>query len=144
MPGRHAGAVTTAPLRVLAAHPRSIAAVVAAVAAFVLSPARLGVAERVVLAWDAGALLLLVLLMAVFVRTEDEAGIAANAVSQQDGEWVIFAVTVAGAVASFVALASVLGDVRSAPPATRGLHVALMAATLLLSWTVTHIVLYVR
>ena len=130
--------------RILAGHPRSIAAAVVAVLAYVLLPGRLGLAEHLVLAWDAGALLLLALMAAIFVRTDEGAAMAANAEGQQDGEWVIFAITVAGSVASFAALSSVLGDVKNASPGTRGLHVALVAATLGLSWTLTHIVFAVR
>lgn len=130
--------------RVLAAHPQSMAALAVALAAFLLLPGRLGLAEHLVLAWDAGALLLLLLMLVGFARTAESPAMAANAERQQDGEWTIFAITVAGAAASFAALSSMLGHAKDVPPGRRDLYVALVAFTLLLSWTLTHILFAVR
>ena len=134
-----------APIRVVAAHPRSTAGVLAGVVAYLaLLPLHLGIAAHLALAWDVGALLLLGLLATVFIQETDDTAMAANALSQQDGEWVIFTITVLGAAISFAALTSVLGDVKAAPPDQRGPLVALVAGTLLLSWLLTHIVFAVR
>ena len=131
--------------RVFAAHPRSLAAAGAGAATFlVLLFRRQGLAEHLVLAWDVGALVLLVLMGLLFLDEPGDATMAANAARQQDGEWVIFSVTVAGAAVSFVALSSVLGTVKGEAPGQRSFHVALVAGTLLLSWLVTHVVFAVR
>ena len=131
--------------RVFAAHPRSAAGVAAGIVAFlVLWPWHLGTAEHLVLAWDVGALVLLVLMVLLFAGETDDDAMAANAMAQQDGEWVIFGITVLGAVVSFVALSTMLSGVKDMPPGQRGLHVALVAGTLLLSWLLTHVVFSVR
>jgi len=131
--------------RIVAAHPRSISGVLAAVVAYVaLLPWHLSIAAHLALAWDIGALVLLVLLALVFIRETDDVAMATNALKQQDGEWVIFTTTVLGAAVSFAALTLVLADVKAASQDQRGILVALVAGTLLLSWLLTHIVFAVR
>ena len=131
--------------RILAAHPRSIAGAGAAVVAWlVLLPWHLSGASHLVLAWDSGALVLLVALALLFLQQNGDYAMAANALRQQDGEWVIFYVTLLGAVVSFVALTSVLADVKNAPPGQKGAYVGLVAGTLFVSWLLTHIVFSVR
>ena len=132
-------------IRVLTSHPRTIAGLLAGLVAWLaLLPWHLGTATHLALAWDVGGLVLLGLLALVFIRETEDTAMAAKALRQQDGEWVIFIVTVLGAVISFAALTSVLGEVKTAPPDQRGLLVALVAGTLLLSWLLTHIVFAVR
>lgn len=132
-------------VRMLASHPRTIAGMTAGVLAYLaLLPWHLSTAAHLALAWDIGALVLLGLLATVFFRETEDTGMAANALRQQDGEWVIFIITVFGAAVSFAVLTSVLGDVKGAPPGQRSLLVTLVAGTLLLSWLLTHIVFAVR
>jgi hypothetical protein len=61
------------PARVVAGHPRVVAGLVLALAAYPILPQRLGHATRAVLSWDAGSLLLLVLAMILFFTEGNDA-----------------------------------------------------------------------
>jgi uncharacterized membrane protein len=132
------------PARVVAGHPRVVAGLVVAIAAYPLLPRSLGQATRAVLAWDLGSLVLLVLVAVLFFREGGDAAMAANAKQQEEGEWTAFWVVLAGVAFSFVALTQELGRVKDADAAVRGLHIGLVAATLLLSWLVTQVVFALR
>jgi len=136
--------VRTWPVRVAAGHPRTIAGAAFGVAAYLLLPAGLGATARSVVAWDVGALVLLVLAAVLFSREGDDASMAWNAERQQDGAWTMFWVTLAGVAFSFVALTTELADAKDARTFARGAHVGLVAGTLLLSWLVTHVVFAFR
>ena len=132
------------PVRVAAAHPRTLVAVGAGLAMSVLLPRGLSAATRSVVAWDTGALVLLILAAVLFVREGDDAAIAENARQQQDGEWAIFSITLAGVAFSFVALTQELHNVKDMRAFERGLHVGLVGGTLMISWLVTHVVFALR
>ncbi len=132
------------PVRVVAGHLRTAAACVVGVAAFLLLPPHLGTASRTVIAWDVGAGALLAMVAVMFWREGDDATIARNAALQQEGEWTVFGVTLAGVAVSFVALSSALGVAKAMPGLERKLFIGLVAATLLMSWVVTHVVFALR
>ena len=132
------------PIRVATGHPRIIAAAAAGFAAWAVLPRNLGGTTRSVLAWDIGALVFLVLATLLFARQGDDGRMSDNATRQQEGEWSVFWVVLLGVVFSFVALASELSDVKDLPPTVRKLHIAMVAATLLLSWLATHILFAMR
>jgi uncharacterized membrane protein len=89
------------PVRVAAGHFRISISIVAGVLAYLLLPDELGVTTRSVVAWDLGALVLLVLAAVLFSRKGDDARMEQNALQQQDGEWTMFWVTLAGVAFSF-------------------------------------------
>jgi uncharacterized membrane protein len=91
-----------------------------------------------------GALVLLVLAAALFTCEGDDANMAENAERQHDGAWTMFWVTLAGVAFSFIALTTELADAKDARAFTRGVHVGLVAGTLILSWLVTHVVFAFR
>ncbi len=132
------------PARVALGHWRTTTAAATALAAYALLPRALGGVTRAVLAWDLGALLLLGLVALLFLREGGDASMAETAQRQQEGEWAMFWVTLAGVAFSFMALTTELGHVKDRPPGERSLYVALAGTTLLLSWLVTHIVFALR
>lgn len=73
----------------------------------------------------------------MFTRERDST-MAQDAARQQEGEWTIFWITVAAVVASFAAVLGEFSQIKSGPPGSELLHIALVTATLLLSWLVTH------
>jgi uncharacterized membrane protein len=97
-----------------------------------------------VLAWDIGALLMLVMVATLFARQGNHTDMAANARHQEDGEWTMFGVTLAGVAFSFVALTSVFAGAKDATALSRGLHITLVACTLLISWLVMHVIFTLR
>jgi uncharacterized membrane protein len=117
------------PVRVAVGHSRTVIGVVGGIAAYLLLPNSLGFNIRSVAAWDIGALVLLFLAAVLFTREGDNDSMEENARQQQDGEWTMFWVTLAGVAFSFVA---------------RSLRVGLVAITLLISWLTTHLIFAIR
>lgn len=131
------------PGRVVAGHPRSFIAILIGLAAYPILPRHLGAASRAVLAWDVGCLSFLVLCAVLFLR-EPPTRMPANAEAQQEGEWTVFWITLAGAVASFAALALEFSSGKDDPSAVRDFRMAVVAATLFLSWLTTHVLFALR
>jgi uncharacterized membrane protein len=121
----------------LAGHKRTFASAAVGAASFFLLPARWGARTDAVVAWDIGALAFLLLIILLF-STASAGSMEANAEAQQEGEWTLFWLVVAGAAVSFAAILGEFGSMRDAAAGTRGFKVALVAATLLLSWLLTH------
>ena len=132
------------PVRVVVGHPRTAISFVAGLLAYVLLPPAVGQAARAVLAWDIGALLLLVLAAVLFANEGSDAAMAEQAKRQEEGEWTMFSVALAGVAFSFVALTDELPNVKDLTATVRHLHVALVSATLALSWLVTHVMFALR
>ena len=129
--------------RVLAGRPRLFASVAAGVLFFPLLPRDLNGQTRVILAWDAGSLVLLTLYAALF-SSERKDRMAEDAERQREAEWTTFWITLAAAVVSLGAVVAEFSGTRSLPASACGWHVALVAATLALSWLVTHTLFALR
>ena len=129
--------------RVIAGRPRLFASVAVGLLSFPLLPGGLNGQTRFILAWNIGGLALLVLCAALFSSERDDR-MAEDAERQQEGEWTIFAITIAAAAISLGAVMAEFSGTKDLPEATRGWHVALVAATLLLSWLVTHTLFALR
>jgi len=123
--------------RVALGRPRLLAGLLCGVAAVLLLPGGLTSTEHGIVAWDIGVTVFLALTAALFL-SEHSARMAADAERQQEGEWTIFALTVAGTIASFAAIIGEFSHTGDLPKAQRGLHVVLVAYTLFASWLMTH------
>ncbi len=108
-----------------------------------LLPGDLAATTRGILAWDIGVLVFLGLAAHLFV-TEPPARMQANAEAQQEGEWTIFSLTLGVVIVSFVAVTHEFSALKGLSPARQGLDVALVAATLLISWLMTHVTFALR
>lgn len=124
--------------RAIRARPRLCAGFAVIVLAAALLPAALPITARGILAWDIGVLVFLALSAQLFVTAQPDE-MPANAKAQQEGEWTIFWITLAVVIVSFVAVSSEFAAIKTGPPERRGLEIALVAGTLLLSWLVTHV-----
>ena len=111
--------------------------------AFFLLPRTLAATTRGILAWDIGSAAFLILSALLFLD-EPLARIQSDAEAQQEGEWTVFWITIGGAIASFAALALEFSGAKDQPAAQRNLLIAVVAATLLLSWLVTHTLFALR
>ncbi len=128
----------------MAGHRRTFLACAIGLVSFLLLPRYFGPASRAVMAWDLGAGAFLAMVAATFWREGDDAAIARNAALQQEGEWTVFATTLAAVAISFAALTHLLSTAKGMPDGERKLLIGLVAATLLLSWLVTHVVFALR
>ncbi len=126
--------------RLVRARPRLSVAALVGIATHAALPAS---PFRAILAWDAFCLVFL-LAAALMFSIEPMARIARDARRDQDGEWTIFWVTIAAVAASFAAIVLLFTASGAADPAARPLHIALVAATLVLSWLTTHTLFALR
>lgn len=114
-------------LRIARLHPRLLMGAVIAVGMIALLPADWGLATKLISGWDAGVLFYLVLALVVVSRS-DVAGIRKRAAEEDEGRFAILTLTTAAALSSLGAILAELGASKSPP------HLALAAATILLSW----------
>jgi len=129
--------------RVLKGRPRLFAAIAIGLLAAILLPGGHSSLGRAIVSWDIGCAAYLILVAIMFAGERDD-NIAADAERQQEGEWTIFWFTVAGTFASFAAIIGEFSVSKELPNSIRGEHVALVAATLLLSWLLTHTLFALR
>ncbi len=127
--------------RIVRGRPRLILAALGGLASYPLWPDGLPARTHALLAWDVGCLLFLILSAALF---SSERHMAQDAAAQEEGEWTVFWIVVGAVVASFAAIVGEFSGGDSATPSMRGLRIALVAATLLLSWLATHTMFAMR
>ncbi len=96
-----------------------------------------------VLSWDVGAAVFLVLWAITMIRTPIW-DMPKRAKAQQSGEWTVFAVTLAGIVASIVAIVIEFRDITNLKNQARDVHLGLVIATLLVSWLTMQLVFALR
>ena len=131
------------PARILLGHKRTFIAALIGIASFYVLPLHWSLRTRLIGAWDIGAAAFLLLCVSFFVGATTE-GMEANAERQQEGEWTLFWLVVGGATASFAIIVGEFGGMKDAAPAVKDLKVAMVAATLAVSWFLTHMVFALR
>ena len=119
--------------RIVVGRPRLFAGAACGLLAGLALRGRVAPMTNALLAWDLGVAVFLVLAGLLFA-TEPIGGVPARAEREEEGEWTIFGLTVAAAVFSLVAVFGVFSGTKSLTPLSRDLHIALVVATLLLSW----------
>ncbi len=130
---RRLGDVLATARHIVTSRRRLLIGLACGLAAAPLLPSVATAAARSILAWDIGVSVFLVLALHLFL-TEDHRNMAAHAAAQEEGEWTVFALTVSAVMVSMVAIAQEFGAAAHLQGASKALHVALVAATLLLSW----------
>ena len=130
-------------LRAARSRPHLLGAVAIGLLAYAVLPGHLALRPRLLIAWDVGCAAFLVG-VAVMFSMERKTTIAQDAERQQEGEWTIFWLTVVGSIASFAAIVGEFSASKNMPSDTRAAHVTLVAATLLLSWLLTHALFALR
>lgn len=118
--------------------PRLFIGLAAGLVAVPFLPSSLSQIARAILGWDIGVLVYLAAAALLFT-TERINQIATDAVAQEEGEWTIFWLTVAGVVFSFAAIFSEFAAMKTMPDSHKSLHVLLVATTLFVSWLMTHV-----
>jgi uncharacterized membrane protein len=133
------------PARVVVGHRYTSTAFLIGVLAYLLLPATHGGSARAVFAWDIGSVALLLMFTFMLLTGGDDDTMARNAEAQEEGEWTVFVVTLAGVTMSFAALTRVLSFAKDMPPGfERNFYIAMVAVTLFVSWLVTQIVFALR
>ena len=127
-------------LHVIAARPRLFGSALFGIAVGLVLSASMHGLTRMLLGWDAFCLAFLILSAHMF-SIRHTGGIAADAERQEEGEWTIFWITVGGVIASF---AAIIGEFSATKDVSAGTRAAVVAATLLLSWLMTHTLFALR
>ena len=122
-------------LRVIRFHWRLAAAILLGVAVTALLPSHWGFATRLLVGWDTGVVLYLVLVYSLIARASVE-HIRAHAAREDEGRFAILLLTVFAALASLGAILAELSTSQGSQR-TPG-QLALAAITIVLSWAFTH------
>jgi uncharacterized membrane protein len=130
-------------ITIVRGRPRLFIGLAAGLLAELVLPWSLKPLERGIIAWDIGCTVFLVLAAAMF-STERMSRMAEDAKAQEEGEWTIFALTVGAVFASFAAIIGVFSTSKDVAAGVRDAHISLVAATLFLSWLMTHTVFAFR
>jgi uncharacterized membrane protein len=120
-------------LRVIRARPRLFIAALIAIVLSLLLPPDWRLATRALIGWDAGVAFYLIGAFILMVRS-DVARIRRHAALLDEGRIAILVVVVGAALASLGGILAQLGSAR-APS-----HLALATITILLSWTLVHVI----
>jgi len=124
-------------VRVIRGRPRLSVSLLAAVVVLLLLPARWWVTTRLLMAWDLGITLYLLLVYQVIVRAE-VGHIRQYAAIEDEGRFEILVLTASAALASLGAIIVELASAPNAGPLGRPAQLILATLTILLSWIFTH------
>jgi uncharacterized membrane protein len=143
LPTQRPTPLATLPQRIILGHLRMFIATAVGAASLIALPATWAARTRGIAAWDIGAAAFLLLCLSLFAGANPER-MQRNATAQEEGEWTLFFLVVAGAVASFSAIIGEFSTMKGAPAGMHSEKVAMVAATLTLSWLLTHAVFALR
>jgi len=124
--------------RLFAARRRLLLSIAAGALLFVLLPGSLRLITRLLMAWDLAAALYVAFVLGMIARSTVET-CRSRASLYDQSDWVIILIVVDSAAASFGAIFSELAAIKSAHE-TPWLSLLVTAATVVLSWTFTHVV----
>jgi uncharacterized membrane protein len=117
--------------------PRLLIALGAIVVFTILLPRDWGWVTRLLVAWDASAILYLGMLTTM-IFGESVEQIKARAAEQDEGALAILIIACLAAAASVAAIGIQLAGLKSVPPDEKALHLALGAVTIISSWALVH------
>ena len=126
-------------MRGLVARPKLVFGIAAAALVGWVEPVSLPVSVRAAGAWNAGALVYLVVAFAIMSSCSIE-GIRRTAEREDESRLVFTTVILLAIAASFVAVLAVIGEAREAQGALRYLYVGLAAGTVITAWLVMQVV----
>jgi len=127
------------PLRIMRAHIRLFIAAALGLVVLALLPGSLRISTQLLLAWDFGIVIYLILVFLIVARFDLKI-VQTRAADHDEGRFAILILTVAAAVASLAAIVVELGAMRATPGAHPKSEFILVALTILLSWTFVHVI----
>jgi uncharacterized membrane protein len=117
----------------LRSHPRLFAAAAVAVVLYVILPAPAGAATRLLIAFDGGAVVFLAAVW-VMMATATRDGMRQRAKLEDESRYTVLILSTAVAIAILLTIVFELHGLKDLSSGVVGLHVALAAGTILLSW----------
>jgi uncharacterized membrane protein len=107
--------------------------VVATYVVLLFAPVVMRESTRLVVAWNAGSWVYLILMMQFFRRSGADPRLDAR--PEDENQWILVVLGVVAAVAALAAIVWELGPVKSMEGAAKAEHLALVGASLLSAWT---------
>jgi uncharacterized membrane protein len=126
-------------VRLLVARRRLFMSLVAGLILFFVLPTSLRAATRGLLAWDLATAIYVVAAFVMIAHSSHETCHRRAALYDEGADWMLMGLVVLSASASFVAVLAELAAVKNAP-GTPWLNLFISAATVVLSWTFTHLI----
>jgi uncharacterized membrane protein len=114
-------------------HPRLWISVVAGSALFLLLPGQWSILSRVLVCWNGGVILFLVLIF-IWMTRLTAAQICSEYIEEDASAPIILVAVIVAAILSLVAIIEPLATIKQVTGATRAAHFALAALTLIDSW----------
>lgn len=124
--------------RALAARPVLMSSTGIGVVLYLMLPPAIRPLTRAILGWNGGVLLFVLASVVLFVRANPE-HMSAYAAAQEEGEWTIFALTIAGVAFSFAAILGEFSVVGQHTKELSAFRLILVVTTLLASWLMTQV-----
>ena len=124
--------------RTIRARPRMIISLVFGLVVFFASPADVGT-TRALLAWNAGAILFIVLILAMMAKTR-AADIRDHSTAEEEGRFTVLTFVIAAATMTLIAIGVEIFAVKEMQSASRALRLALTFGTVITSWAFVHVV----
>lgn len=123
-------------------------AILAGVLAALLLPRQVvnavaGGKAHLVVSWDIGVLLLILMYAVIMIRTPP-IDMPARAKAQEDGEWAVFAFSLGAIFASLFVIIVEFQNIGSLKGSVRAYHLALVIVTLILSWLTMQLIFALR
>lgn len=125
------------PIRVARLHAKLVSAAIIGTAVVLLAPFDLRLPTRLLVGWDVGASIYLVLMHMVLWRAAVPQ-IRKRASEQDEGAYAILLLSIVATLASLVAIVFELGALKQASNGEATMHALLAMATILLSWLFMH------
>jgi uncharacterized membrane protein len=124
--------------RTIRARPRMMISLIFGALVFYFSSSDVGT-TRALLAWNAGVILFIVLILVMMGRTR-AADIRDHASAEEEGRFTVLTVVIAAAVMTLIAIGVELFAVKEMQGASRALRFALTFGTVISSWVFVHVV----
>jgi uncharacterized membrane protein len=125
-------------LDLLPVRPRLYISALSGVGIGVLVPGRFGLPARLLIGWDAGILIYLILI-AVLLGRATRTRLEQQAIRHRQGRWWITSLILAAAMAALVAITQLMVGAKEAG-GLQALHIALAGITIIASWLLVHAV----
>jgi uncharacterized membrane protein len=134
----HARALRNRVLRPVLIRPRLIIGVLAGVVIGLVAPTDWRLTTRLLMAWNGGVLLYIALTSIMMLR-DDLDRMRERSNVQDEGRFVILALSIVAAVASIAAIVAQLAATKDMHGAQKSLHIVLAGMTILTGWTFIHL-----
>lgn len=125
-------------LLALKRRPRLPLCALVAVGAYIVAPATLQAATRALIGWNIGAWTYFALILLMIVRGASE-GVRLHAAQEDENPWILLVIGVGAASAAVAAILWELGPVKDMTGIVKGLHIGLVASTIVSAWTLIHV-----